>query len=185
MILTKSEIIKQVTQGRIIIEPFDDSLVNPNSYNYRLGEMLIELNGTVMDPSVSPDGRKIKLDDTGHVLLPGKVYLGSTQEKIGSDTYVTSLIGRSSVGRLGLFVQITADLGNLGAKHHWTLELTVVQPLRVYPGMRIGQVSFWETEGPRSQLYAGKYRQQTGPLQSRLHTETTRAQSHKAQRVIG
>lgn len=172
MILTKSEIVKQVTQGHIVIDPFDAKLVNPNSYNYHLGETLIELDDLVIDPATSTSGTTLRLDDTGFVLVPGRVYLGSTQERIGSDRFVTSLIGRSSVGRLGLFVQITADLGNLGAKHQWTLELTVVQPLRIYPGMHIGQVSFWETEGSRSQLYAGKYRQQTGPLHSRMHVET-------------
>ena len=69
---------------------------------------------------------------------------------------MTSLIGRSSVGRLGLFLQITADLGQLGAKHSWTLELKVVQPLIVYPMMKIGQVSFWVPEGEFSD-YDGKY----------------------------
>ena len=60
------------------------------------------------------------------------------------------------MGRLGLFLQLSADLGHIGAVHCWTLELTVVQPVRVYPGMRIGQVSFWVPEGDRV-LYGGTY----------------------------
>ena len=172
MILTKNEIIKQVKKGHITIEPFDASLTNPNSYNYRLGPKLIEITNAALDPRhTRQDGLKIEIPAEGFVLEPGKLYLGSTYEKIGSSMYVTSLIGRSSVGRLGLFVQITADLANLGANHHWTLELTVVQPLRVYPGMKLGQVSFWEVEGSKRHLYQGKYHHQTGPLQSRLHTE--------------
>jgi dCTP deaminase len=75
------------------------------------------------------------------------VYLGTTVERIGASATVPSLIGRSSVGRLGLFVQFAADLGHPGAAHRWTLEIEVVQPVRVYPGMVIGQVSFWTTAG--------------------------------------
>lgn len=66
------------------------------------------------------------------------------------------LIGKTSLGRLGLFLQITADLGNLGAKHKWTLELKAVQPVKIYPMMRIGQVSFWKVQGEKT-LYSGKY----------------------------
>lgn len=106
----------------------------------------------------------------GFVLEPKKLYLGSTYEKIGSDHYVTSLIGRSSVGRLGLYLQITADLGQLGAVHNWTLEMHVVQPLRVYPFMKIGQVDFWVPSGD-IQKYSGKYSKYVEPHPSELYTE--------------
>ena len=71
--------------------------------------------------------------------------------------FVPSLIGKSSLGRLGLFLQITADLGNLGAIHKWTLELKAVQPVKIYPLMRIGQVTFWDTQGDKNMRYDGKY----------------------------
>jgi dCTP deaminase len=111
----------------------------------------------------------------GFLLRPGRIYLGSTLEIIGSDTYVPSLIGRSSLGRLGLFLQITADLGHLGTKHCWTLELKTVQPLIIYAGMRIGQVSFWKPEGLEllqgarylHQLHS--YAQFSGPQPSLFH----------------
>lgn len=157
MIITGKEIKKQVEQGRIHISPFVEEHINPNSYNYRLHEDLLEILDLPIDPKVEPNFRKIKIGKEGYVLQPGKLYLGSTVEKIGSDHYVTSLIGRSSVGRMGLFLQITADLGHLGAKHRWTLELKVVQPLIVYPQMKIGQVSFWTVEGAPNNLYNGKY----------------------------
>lgn len=157
MIITGMEIKKQVEQGRIHISPFIEEHINPNSYNYRLHEDLLEILDLPINPKVEPNFRKIKIEDTGYVLQPGKLYLGSTVEEIGSDHYVTSLIGRSSVGRMGLFLQITADLGHLGAKHRWTLELKVVQPLIVYPQMKIGQVSFWTVEGDVDDLYNGKY----------------------------
>lgn len=156
MIITGREIKKQVEQGRIHISPFIEEHVNPNSYNYRLHEDLLEVIDFPIDPKEESNFRKIKIGEEGYVLQPGKLYLGSTVEEIGSDHYVTSLIGRSSVGRMGLFLQITADLGHLGAKHRWTLELKVVQPLIVYPQMKIGQVSFWTVEGAAN-LYNGKY----------------------------
>jgi len=150
MILTGSSIVDEVKNGTITIKPFAKDLVNPNSYNYRLGDELLVLDDEILDVRKSPTTKRIIIPEEGYVLQPGKVYLGHTYETIGSSDYVPSLIGRSSLGRLGLFLQITADLGHIGTGHKWTLELKVVQPLRVYPGMRIGQVSFWKPDGLKS-----------------------------------
>ncbi len=147
MILTGSEITENVQRGNISLEPFFDAFVNPNSYNYRLGDELLEVLDAAIDTREQYRTRSITIPPDGYTLMPGRMYLGSTYEKIGSRQFVPSLIGRSSLGRLGLFLQITADLGHLGTNHHWTLELTCVQPLRVYPFMKIGQVSFWKPEG--------------------------------------
>lgn len=156
MILTGPAIREAVTSGTITIDPFEPRLLNPNSYNYRLGAQLEELTSWPADSTVPARTRTIDLPDDGFVLRPGTVYLGTTVETIGSAAFVTSLIGRSSLGRLGCFLQISADLGQLGAVHRWTLEITVVQPLRIYPGMRVGQVSFWQPSGSRSP-YHGHY----------------------------
>ena len=129
MILTGLEIQKQVKLGRIHISPFIEEHVNPNSYNYRLDKDLLEITDSSIDPKLETKYKSISIPEEGYLLHPGRLYLGSTVEEIGSNFYVTSLIGRSSVGRLGLFLQITADLGQLGAKHRWALELKVVQPL--------------------------------------------------------
>ncbi|AHB40324.1 MAG: hypothetical protein ACD_22C00208G0001 [uncultured bacterium] len=147
MILTGSKITEEVRSGSICLDPFEESLVNPNSYNYRLDKDLVEITYNVDDIKLLPIQHKLIIPEEGYVLQPNKLYLGVTYETIGSPKYVPSLIGRSSLGRLGLFLQITADLGHIGTCHKWTLELTVVQPLRVYSKMRIGQVSFWVTEG--------------------------------------
>ncbi|WP_328973468.1 dCTP deaminase [Streptomyces sp. NBC_00239] len=156
MILTGPAIRDAVTSGTITIDPFEPRLLNPNSYNYCLGAQLEELTSRPADPTVPARTRTIHLTADGFVLQPGTVYLGTTVETIGSAAFVTSLIGRSSLGRLGCFLQISADLGQLGAVHRWTLEITVVQPLRIYPGMRVGQVSFWQPSGSRSP-YHGHY----------------------------
>ncbi len=157
MILTGKEIKKQVMQGKINIDPFVEKHLNPNSYNYRLGDYItIVDNETSLGSVVGSKSVLILIPEEGFLLDPGKVYLGSTYETIGSHHYVTSLIGRSSVGRLGLFLQISADLGNLGPAHCWTLELTCVQPIKVYPRMIIGQVSFWKPLG-EIKHYRGNY----------------------------
>ncbi len=151
MILTGSQIIEEVKHGNIMIEPFSEKQVNPNSYNYRLGDYYIE-----MDDQIIYDARHgcekydlKKIPKNGLVLKEKKLYLCSTYEKIGSDEYVTSLIGKSSMGRLGIFLQASADLGHQGQIHNWTLEIRCAIPTKIYPGMVIGQVSFWKVEGDK------------------------------------
>ena len=156
MILTYHSILKNVHSGNIHISPFSEDMLNPNSYDYRIDYKLLELDDMPVDPKKASNYHEINFTDDGYVLSPNKTYLANTFEEIGSDHFVPVLIGKSSLGRLGLFLQITADLGNLGAKHKWTLELKAVQPVKIYPMMRIGQVSFWDVEGERT-LYNGKY----------------------------
>lgn len=158
MILTGMAIIQAIERGQIVVDPFDADSVNPNSLNYRLGGDIYEITNAEVSPIEEPSLRRLVPDDGDrYLLLPGKVYLGRTMEKIGSRKYVTSLIGRSSVGRLGMFLQITADLGQLGDAHCWTLEIEVVSPLYVYRGMKIGQVSFWMVSGEIEYEYAAGY----------------------------
>jgi dCTP deaminase len=171
VILTGPYIAREVRRGRITIEPFEKGCLNPNSYNYRLGSEIVEIEDEVLDPRRMPRLRRREIPTEGFVLQPGRLYLAYTREKIGSCFYVTSLIGRSTVGRLGLWLQITADLGHLGAEHNWTLELKVVQPLRVFAGMQIGQVTFWQTSGPRDLLYRGKYAHDVKAQASRILRE--------------
>lgn len=161
MILTGPAIRSAVRSGRLILDPFDDRGLNPNSYNYHLGRSLLLL-GAGGKPV-----QRIALAPEGHVLEPGRLYLGATLERIGSDRYVTLLLGRSSVGRLGIFLNITADLGHVGSASNWTLEITVVQPVRIYPEMKIGQVSFWRTDEQSPHRYAGRYHGDTHPVHNR------------------
>lgn len=156
MILSGREIARRVYAKDITIDPFDPECVNPNSYNYKLGDCYHLVSKDTSTIEVLPRrGEVLPIPTDGLLLEPGNVYLANTHETIGSSKFVTSLMGRSSVGRLGLFLQISADLGNLGPAHKWTLELTCIQPILIYPRMKIGQVSFWvpcgsiiEYEGP-------------------------------------
>jgi dCTP deaminase len=163
MILTGAAIAEAVARGEITIDPFDPKMLNPNSYNYRLGPTLKYSPAAVVDVRVDTPVTEVTIPEDGYVLQPGTLYLGATVETVGSRQYVPSLIGRSSLGRLGLFLQVTADLGQLGACHRWTLEMVAVQRLRVYAGMKIGQFSFWAPEGHRLP-YRGFYGRVSEPV---------------------
>lgn len=174
MILTGNEIKSEVKRGRIVIDPFTESSLNPNSYNYHIGSVIkVAPTEEILDPTQSSTWSVLPIPSEGFVLQPSKLYLANTEEVIGSHHYVTSLIGRSSIGRLGLYLQISADLGHVGAIHQWTLELTVVQPIRVYSGMVIGQVSFWVTLGDID-LYKGIYGTSSEPLENQSIVEAVK-----------
>jgi dCTP deaminase len=166
MILTGPEITAAAADGRITISPFNENQVNPNSYNVRLGDTLLIYEDGVIDAYRENATRAITIDSSGWVLEPGQLYLGHTVEKVGSDIYVPLMFGRSSVGRLGLFVEITAPIGDIGFLGQWTLMLSPVRPLRVYPGMNIGQIMFFVSLGAID-LYGGKYQGSAGPQASR------------------
>lgn len=166
MILTGPEIVAATRDGRIGISPFCTGQVNPNSYNVRLGDTLLTYRNDVIDAYQPNPTETTTIGDEGFVLEPDQLYLGHTVERIGSDVYVPLLFGRSSVGRLGLFVEITAPIGDIGFHGQWTLMLSPVRPLRVYPGMKIGQVMFFVSCG-KIELYRGKYQAASGPQESR------------------
>jgi dCTP deaminase len=172
VILTGPEIVSAAENGRLVISPFTPEQVNPNSYNVRLGDRLLTYTEEVIDPYRPNATREIRIGPEGYVLQPDQLYLGHTEERVGSDQYVPLLFGRSSVGRLGLFVEITAPIGDLGFHGQWTLMLSPVRPLRVYPGMKIGQIMFFVAQG-EVDLYAGKYQSADGPQKSRYWRDVT------------
>lgn len=170
MILTGPEIERQRTLGNIHIEPFCREHINANSYDFRLGRTLKVYRDSELDAARDNPIREMTINDEGIELGPDRVYLGHTFEVMGSDTYVPIIRAKSGIARLGLFVHMTADLIDIGSINQWTLQLHAVQPLRVYSGMRIGQVTFWKTSGPVT-LYDGKYQGSVGPQESKIHLE--------------
>ena len=165
MILSGIKIKEEVEKGKIIISPFNDENINPNSYNYTLGDYVKVYKNNVLDSKVKQETEIIKIPEDGLVLDINKVYLGFTKEVFGSDYYVPVITGRSSTGRLGLFVQITSDLVDIGFKGNLTLQLHATQPVKIYKGMKIGQVTFWKVYGDVS-LYRGKYQGANEPRES-------------------
>lgn len=147
MILTGSEILKNVRENKITIDPFDEKRINPNSYNFTLNNKLEIYNNHMLDSKAPNDKHEIEIPDSGFTLAPGCIYLAHTLEIIGSNHFVPIIRGRSSIGRLGLFINITADLLDIGSIQRISLQLNAVQPVTIYPGMQIGQVTFWVPQG--------------------------------------
>lgn len=165
MILTGPQIEFAVKKGEIVIRPFNKCQLEPNSYDFRLGKRCCIYTSDILDAGKENETRSFTLPAEGIMLQPNRIYLFNTEETMGSTRYVPIIRGRSSVGRLGIFIDITADLIDLGSINQWTLQLHAVQPVRVYPGMLIGQVTFWRTFGRRVQ-YKGKYACQASPVSS-------------------
>lgn len=225
--LSGLEIKKQIELGNIVISEFDESRLNPNSYNIRLGNILKvykkavaspeEVKGEIfkrmepyyeevqqitldmqgenaldekeseerkkrieeitkiqkdisnqvlreyaLDPKKDNETEDIKIPEEGYVLLPGTLYLGETVEYTETTGYVPKIDGRSTTGRLGIVIHLTAGFGDNGFKGKWTLEITVTHPVIVYPNMEIGQLYYEEIQGDTLMKYEGKYQNQQG-----------------------
>lgn len=170
MILTGPQIGSAVENGEIIIRPFRKHQLGPNSYDFRLGNRCRVYKSKTLDSAKENITESFTISEKGMVLHPKRLYLVNTEETMGSNHYVPIIRGRSSVGRLGIFIDITADLIDLGSINQWTLQLHAVHPVRVFPRMLIGQVTFWKTFG-RKVRYAGKYASLPSPVQSLAHLD--------------
>lgn len=165
MILTGKQIHEEYKLGKISLEPFSLDQVKRDSYNYRLGQYLKE---AYYDEDGSLKFNVIDLKECGsYVIKKNTLYLGTTYEEIGSSTYAMSLIGKSSIGRLGLFLQISANLGHTGSSHKWTLEIYSPNNIVLNYKMVIGQVSFWTNYGKleKTQHYYNNF---SDPRESKL-----------------
>lgn len=174
--LTGSEILKQQELGRLSISNFDISRLNPNSYNVRLNNVLMcyvsDAHGNIiLDPKKDNQTYMEIIPNEGLILEPGKLYLGSTIESTHSDHYIACIDGRSSIARLGLKIHETAGFGDIGFNGKWTLEITVTHPIKVYPGMEIGQVYFTEPVGDTDIKYEGKYQNADFVIKSMMHKD--------------
>ena len=109
MILSGKEIAKQLNKS-IFIEPFDEKQLNPNSYNLKLHNELLVYSQNQLDMKMPNATDKIIIPESGQLLEPNKLYLGRTKEYTKTDNYVPMLEGRSSIGRLGMFIHVTAGL---------------------------------------------------------------------------
>ena len=156
MILSGKE-IKNKLGKEIIIEPFIEKQLNPNSYNLRLHDELLIYDETTLDMKKQNKVKKIIIPKEGLILEPGKLYLGRTVEYTATDKYVPMLEGRSSVGRLGLFIHVTAGFGDVGFRGYWTLEIFCVQPIRIYSGVELCQIYYHSIEGDYDMYSSGKY----------------------------
>ncbi len=159
-------------RGTIAIEPFDESRINPNSYNLRLHNRLLLVDSGVLDMKEETRFKEIIIPEDGYMLEPGCLYLGRTMEKTTTTDFVPMIEGRSSVGRLGLSIHATAGFGDIGFSGYWTLEISVIQPVIVYPFVDICQIFYVEARGRRIP-YIGKYQANEEIQTSRMYRELT------------
>ena len=156
MILTGDEITARLGSD-IHIDPFDPEQLNPNSYNLTLHDELMIYEEVVLDMRHPNRIRRVPIPAEGIVLQPHQLYLARTRERTETHNLVPMLEGRSSVGRLGLFVHVTAGFGDVGFCGYWTLEMLAVQPVRIYPGVPICQISYHEVVGEVREYASDKY----------------------------
>src|SRR5688500_16778789 len=156
MILSDKRILEEIDKGKILIEPFRKECLGTNSYDVHLGKYLATYNDRVLDAKTHNRIEEFKIPEDGIVLQPGVLYLGVTEEYTETHSHVPFLEGKSSAGRLGIFIHATAGKGDVGYCNTWTLEITVIQAIRVYAGMPIGQLIYFNVEGEIENLYKDK-----------------------------
>ncbi len=170
MLLSGRE-IKRNLGGAIIIEPFNESQLNPNSYNLRLHNEILVYDEPVLDMKKKNKYHRITIPEEGMVLEAGRLYLGRTVEYTETNGFVPMLEGRSSIGRLGLFVHITAGFGDIGFKGYWTLEMFCIQPVKIYPGVEICQIYYHQIDGDYDTYSSGKYQNNRDVQPSMLYKD--------------
>lgn len=185
MIFSDRTIKEAVAAGRIVIDPYDEAMVQPSSVDLRCDAAFRVFENhryALIDPKAPQEdltNRVEAVPDHPFILHPGEFVLGSTLEIIGlADDVVARLEGKSSLGRIGLLIHSTAGFIDPGFCGQVTLELSNVAglPIAIYPGMKIGQVSFYQLSTPAERPYgspgmSSKYQGQTGPTPSRVHRD--------------
>ena len=143
MILTDNDIVKQIKSGFIEISDFKQENLGSNSYDLTLGSSLLVYTGEELDCKEENPFVRFEIPvDEGYMLLPGQLYLGVTGERTRTKHHMPFIEGKSSIGRLGISIHATAGVGDIGFNGYWTLELSVIKPVRVYAGMPIAQILF-------------------------------------------
>jgi dCTP deaminase len=174
MILSDKRILEEIGKGNIVIEPFDKRYLGSNSYDVHLSETMAAYKDDVLDAREHNRVTIFKISDRhGFLLLPGRLYLGVTEEYTETHAFVPFLEGKSSIGRLGIDIHSTAGKGDVGYCNTWTLEISVKQPVKIYPGMPIGQLIYFEVSGevlvPYNKKRTAKYnRKTTQPVESMM-----------------
>ena len=173
MILSDTRILEEIEKGNILIEPFRPECMGTNSYDVHLGKYLATYTDRVLDAKKHNQIEEFKIPEEGYVLQPGILYLGVTEEYTETHIHVPFLEGKSSAGRLGIFIHATAGKGDVGYCNTWTLEITVIQPIRIYAGMPIGQLIYFMVEGEVNISYkdkrSAKYNQRSvKPIESMM-----------------
>jgi dCTP deaminase len=183
VLLSDRDILAEINEGRVSLEPYEANMIQPSSIDVRLDKFFRIFDNHKyphIDPAVDQPELTREIEVTGDdafVLHPGEFVLGSTYEYVTlPDDVAARLEGKSSLGRLGLMTHSTAGFIDPGFQGHITLELANVAtlPIKLYPGMKIGQMCFFRLSSPAehpygSAAYGSHYQGQRGPTASRSH----------------
>ena len=165
MILTDLAILEEIKNGHILIEPYRPDCLGSNSYDVHLGRHLAVYKDRVLDAREHNEIDEITIPEEGFEIQPGTLYLGVTEEYTETHRHVPFLEGKSSLGRLGIDIHATAGKGDVGYCNTWTLEISCVQPVKIYAGMPIGQLIYFVVEGkvktPYNNKPGAKYNERT------------------------
>ena len=156
MILSDKKILEEIKKKTIVITPFNVKNMGGNSYDVHLSENFATYTSKTLDAKKHNKIKHFKIPKTGYVLKPGKLYLGATLEYTETHKHVPFLEGKSSTGRLGIDIHATAGKGDVGFCGYWTLEISTSIPVRIYPGMPIGQLIYYVVSGKVDRLYHKK-----------------------------
>ena len=156
MILSDLHILDEIKLGTIKIEPYNRDCLGSNSYDVHLGKVLATYSEHILDAKKHKQIESFEIPEEGFVLYPHIFYLGVTQEYTETHAHVPFLEGKSSTGRLGIDIHATAGKGDVGFCGHWTLEISVKQPVRVYAGMPVGQLIYFPVDGEIEVTYNKK-----------------------------
>jgi len=156
MILSDVKIREALRDRRIVIRPFRPDCLGTNSYDVHLGPYLSVYQDAALDARENNRVKEFRIPREGYVLIPGQLYLGVTEEYTETHGYVPFLEGKSSVGRLGIDIHSTAGKGDEGFCNYWTLEMSVKVPVRIYAGMPVGQLIYFEISGRVERSYSKK-----------------------------
>jgi dCTP deaminase len=181
VLLSDKDILVEIEAGRITLDPYDETMLQPSSIDVRLDRFFRVFDNhkyAAIDPAVDQSDltRQVETEgDEPFILHPGEFVLGSTYETVAlPDDVAARVEGKSSLGRLGLLTHATAGFVDPGFSGHVTLELANVAtlPIRLYPGMKIGQFCFFRLTSPSqhpygSEKYGSRYQGQRGPTASR------------------
>lgn len=173
MILTDKQILREIESGMIVIRPFKRRCLGSNSYDVHLGKWLAVYRDEILDAKRHNPVRHFQIPPDGLILVPSKLYLGVTNEYTETHRHVPFLEGKSSIGRLGIDIHATAGKGDVGFCNTWTLEISVRQPVRIFAGMPIGQLIYFEIRGevevPYNKKKSAKYVRRTRrPVESMM-----------------
>ena len=157
-ILTYAAIKAAIDKGEIVITPFDLNCLGSNSYDVHLSKYFAVYctDDVCLDAKVDNELEHFEIKESGYILQPGVLYLATTIEYTETHKHVPFLEGKSSTGRLGINIHATAGKGDIGFCNYWTLEISVIEPVKVYPGMPIAQLIYHTIEGENSNPYNKK-----------------------------